>query len=165
MIKNSKSGFSLVEVLTVLIIMAIIFGLVYGMFTVVYIKLSNQAKLNNSIQRVFYLFVSTRREAFLKDQVMCIKYENKKFSSFVDNNLDGVSDNGNEVIVEIPDQIDVYIDNLIVNNINIYSRDGMFLKLSKGAFTFDYSNMEIKLQLNEEYKIMKVTNSLPEILE
>ncbi|SHH28977.1 pilus assembly FimT family protein [Thermosipho atlanticus] len=163
--KHIKSGFTLVELLIVLVITAIALGFVYGLYTTVYVKLSNQARLDNTIQRIYYLFVSTRREAFLKNQIFCIKYANKKFSSFVDNDLDGVSDNGNEVTVEIPDEITVYINGSITNDIKIYSRDALFLKFFNDSFSSEYSNMEIKLQLDQDEKVLKITNSLPEILE
>ncbi|MBO8161232.1 MAG: prepilin-type N-terminal cleavage/methylation domain-containing protein [Thermosipho sp. (in: Bacteria)] len=165
MVKNVKSGFSLIEVLVVLTIIAIISGIAYGMYSGIYVALSNRSKLTNSIQRVFYIFVSARREAFLKNNILCIKYEDKKFSYFTDNDLDGISDNGNEVVTEIADDVTVLFDNKNINSIKIYTFDGMFLKYSNNSFSFDYSNMEIKFQLNKEYQILKITNSLPEILE
>ncbi|MBT1247967.1 MULTISPECIES: prepilin-type N-terminal cleavage/methylation domain-containing protein [unclassified Thermosipho (in: thermotogales)] len=159
-----RKGFSLIEVLIVITIISVLMGIGYVGFEVVYKNTTINSKLSGITQNLFYLLVDARRGAVIKNRIHCIKFENGKFSSFVDEDLDGISDDGKKSEFSLEDSMEVYLNGNKVNNFLIYTYDGFFLKNIGGYLNTDYSNLEIEIKLEKSKKII-IENSLPKMAE
>ncbi len=175
-------GYTLIEVIVTLAIISLIVSISSLNFTNVYKNLSADAKLMQSAEKVNFVFSRSRVNGFVNRDIYAVRYQqdnvNKKgtFKAFLDNNMDGVSDDGNSIIAEIDlsqIKVDILCNGNHLNSItDMYSVDGMFGKyIGKASGTNDpiidpvYGNMKITLSIDKYQKIINISNSLPDIQE
>lgn len=123
-----KTGFTLLEILIVLVILSVLFGIGYVSFETVYRNISTESRLSGISQNLFFFLVEARRGAVLKDTIYCIKFNGGKFYSFVDEDLDGNSDNGKKSEISLEESMEVYVNGNKVENFEIYTYDAFFFE-------------------------------------
>lgn len=167
-----KNGYTLVEMLTVLLIISFILGISAVIYNGYAKHLENDAKLTNLSENLFFLLVDARRRGFFGDNIICVKYENRTFSYFIDNNVDRTPDDG--IIfnsVTIPDDIKITINDKDLSNLNdLYTFEGLFVQYKRDEngipyFSNKYRNLKIELSIDKNKKIVQLDNSYPEIQE
>lgn len=104
--------------------------------------------------------------------MICIRYFNRTFEAFVDNDLNGVSDNGqvlsrfslsdkdyeNVILVFNNQQVDQITD--------LYTVDGIFVKKTSGnILDLSYSNATFQFTLDDKTITVRLEDSLPKIIE
>ncbi len=168
-----KKGYSLVELLVSLSIIAIILAIATININLVYRRLSRESQITNVVEQVYYLLSEARKRGFIDDNIVFIKYQNRKFEAFIDKNGDGVQDTGTTfyISVTVPSNIAVRINNYAVSSLSdFYTLDGIFAKKTGNSsgipiFNFSNSNMTIDFTIDEVAKRIQIINSYPKIVE
>lgn len=162
-----KNGFTLTELLITILIISIILSISYVNFGTIYKNYSLEGKLNGVTQNLLFLFIDARINSIITDSVICIKYENGTFNSFKDMDLDGNPDTNSNFLssFSLDDKMKIFFNNIETNSFLIYTFDGVFFKNNSGKLDPEFSNSKIKIMLDSKFKILKIENSLPKIVE
>ncbi|MGC8902662.1 MAG: pilus assembly FimT family protein [Fervidobacterium sp.] len=169
---NYSKGYTFTElmvaILLISLLMAISIPLYYKMSSV----LPKEAKLLNVSQKFFFLLSDARKTGFNGSDVVCIKYENRTFSSFVDNDLDGTPDNQVSISsLSLNDkdyqEIIVKLNGKEVQSItDLYTVDGIFVRKDKSnTMSLDYSNATFEFVIGDKSIAIIIEDSYPKILE
>ncbi|HOJ94388.1 MAG TPA: prepilin-type N-terminal cleavage/methylation domain-containing protein, partial [Fervidobacterium nodosum] len=142
-----KLGYTLSELLISMMIISILALISVPIYYRMAKILPEEAKLTTAAQKLFFLLSDSRKNGFVQNNVVCIKYENRTFSSFIDNDFDGNPDE-NKIIsffslnTEDTKDIKVKFNNQEISSIkDFYTVDGIFVKSTgSGNFDLSYSN-------------------------
>ncbi len=170
-----KKGYSLLELLVVLSIIALILVITTVSLGQAYRKLSREAQLTAVVEKVFYAICEARRRGAVDDYIVMIKYEDRTFQVFKDNDLDGQPDGDTFPIlsVGIPSNIAVKLNETDVERVgDWYSMDAAFFTLrtkEEGQQTLRFltihSNLDISFSIDKVSRTIRIRNSLPTILD
>lgn len=168
-----RQGYTLTEVLVSIILISFMLAIATPVFYRMATILPKEAALTGLSQRLFYLLSDARKTSVLSNDIICVKYSNKVFQTFVDNNLDGVPDD-NKIISTFNfssadyNEVKFYFNNgeITTGSINIYVVDGIFIrKVTDNQIDTTYSNSQFKFSLGEKSVVVRLDRSLPIIEE
>ncbi|QTA37289.1 prepilin-type N-terminal cleavage/methylation domain-containing protein [Thermosipho ferrireducens] len=159
---SKLKGFTLIEILIVLVIISIISGIFFLNANEIFVRLSSEAKLINLQENIYFLLSLARKES-VDTQPIKIEYKNHKIRVFKDTNLDGIPDSSIITEIKVPDNIEIIFNGISVTEINdMYAIDGIFTKyIGNYKFDLSYQNCEFKVKDSRSQKIIKIINSLP----
>lgn len=173
-----RSGYTLTEMIIAMLIIALILGIATPIVYNLAKNLPAEAKLTSVSQKLFFLLSDARREGFNGNSIVCIKYEDREFLAFIDNDFDGQTDkkdnNGKEEYIARFDFRDSDYSGMIfkfngseVTRItDLYTIDGIFVKhLSGSNFDVSYSNCTFEFSLQGKSVFVKIEDSYPKIIE
>lgn len=167
-----RRGYTLTEVLISIILISTIFAISIPLYYRMARVLPSEAKLTSISQKLFFLLSDARKRGFLGSDVVCIKYSNRTFEAFIDNDLNGVSDDG-QILSKFDftgkdyENVVFTFNNQQVNQItDLYTTDGIFAKkLSGNVLDLVYSNATFQFTLEGKTITIRLENSLPKIIE
>jgi len=167
-----KRGYTLTEVLISIILISFLFAISTPLYYRMAYTLPSEAKLTSVSQKLFFLLSDARKRGFLGSDVVCIKYSNRTFETFIDNDLNGVSDNG-QILSNIDlsdkdykDIVLVFNDQQVDQITDLYTVDGIFAKKTSGnILDLTYSNATFQFALDGKTITVRLENSLPKITE
>jgi len=167
-----RTGYTLVETLIAILLIAIIMGISTPVISKMAQKLPIEAKLTSLSQKLFFLLSDARREGFIGNSVVCIKYENKKFYAFIDNDFNGIPDDGKYISsfeFENKDYEGVvfkFNDEEVSEIKDLYTIDGLFVKyLSGPVFDLTYSNCTFEFSYGGKSVQVVIQDSYPKLIE
>lgn len=158
----------MIAILLISLLMAISIPLYYRMTS----TLPYEAKLLSVSQKLFFLLSDARKTGFNGDNVVCIKYENRTFSSFIDNNLDGIPDN--KMVLSSFSLKDKDYQEIVVkfngkeiqSLTDLYTVDGIFVRKDQSnTMNLDYSNTTFEFVLGKKSVNIIIENSYPKLVE
>ncbi len=167
-----KRGYTLMEVLISIILISVIFAISMPLYYRMARVLPSEAKLASISEKLFFLLSDARKRGFLGSDVVCIKYSNRTFEAFIDNDLNGVSDDG-QVLSKFDltgtdyEKVVFTFNNQQVDQItDLYTTDGIFAKKTSGnILDLVYSNATFQFTLDGKVITIKLEDSLPKIIE
>ncbi|MFN6992199.1 MAG: hypothetical protein ACK4MM_05710 [Fervidobacterium sp.] len=171
--KSHKDGYTLTEVLFSIIIITFILAISTPVYYRLATVLPKEAMLTGLSQKLFYLLSDARKTSVLSNDIVCIKYSNKVFRTFIFYNLDEVPD-ANKILSAFNfsstdyNSVKFYFNNVEVTNSNItmYVVDGIFVrKVSNDQIDTNFSNSQFKFTLGEKSIVIKLDRSFPIIQE
>lgn len=171
--QHSKQGYTLTEVLVSIILISFMLAIATPAFYRMATTLPKEATLTELSQKLFYLLSDARKTSVLSNDIVCIKYSNKVFQTFVDNNLDEIPDD-NKIISTFNfssanyNAVKFYFNNVEITNSNVtmYVVDGIFVrKVSNNQIDTSYSNSQFKFTMGEKSIVIKLDRSFPIIQE
>ncbi|WP_448376930.1 pilus assembly FimT family protein [Fervidobacterium sp.] len=172
MIKILREGYTFIEMLIAIVIIATILGISTPVFYRLARNLPAEAKLTSLSQKLFFLLSDARREGFNSNSVVCIKYDTKAFFAFIDNDFNRLPDDGKYISsFEFKDKeyegVIFKFNGAQVTSIqDLYTIDGIFTKhISDFIFDLTYSNCTFEFSYGDKSVQIEINNSYPKIIE
>jgi len=168
-----RIGYTLVEILIAILLIAIIMGISTPVISKMAQNLPVEAKLTSLSQKLFFLLSDARREGFIGNSVVCIKYENKTFYAFIDNDFNGIPDDGKYISsFEFKNKdyegVVFKFNSMEVSKIqDLYTIDGLFVKYLSDSKLFDitYSNCTFEFSYGDKSVQVLIQDSYPKLIE
>jgi len=167
-----RNGYTFVEMLIAIGIIAMILGIstpvIYNMTR----ELPMEAKLTSLSQKLFFMLSDARREGFNSDSVVCIRYANRAFYTFIDKDFNGIPDDGKYLSSfdfnseEYKDVVFKFNNTKVDSIQDLYTVDGLFVKYtSDNIFDLTYSNCTFEFSYGDKIVQVIIENSYPKLVE
>lgn len=179
------SGYTLIEVLIVLVIIGTMLAVGIPVYTAMIEKIRSDAVVTSHTQKVFYLFALARRTGFGHGNIVRISYVPMStgvvFIAFVDSDTNGEPDLGSFLYGNTPTlpvglpasdvQVRIIKDGQQLTSLNdLYTADGLFIRKvrdTQAGPEFDdyYKNLTIEITNGRERKQVLIENDLPKLID
>ncbi|MCX7653811.1 MAG: prepilin-type N-terminal cleavage/methylation domain-containing protein [Fervidobacterium sp.] len=166
-----RKGYTLTEVIISVILISLIFAISVPVYYRMSTILPSEAQLVSVAQKLLFLLSDARKLGFLGNDVICIKYSNRIFETFVDNDLNAQPDNNKpiskiDLTVRDYENITLTFNGQQVTQISdLYTVDGVFAKKVGNTLDLTYSNATFQFLLQGQSIRVVIEDSLPKIIE